>query len=333
MSTLKPSYFIGFDGDGLNARPMIQTMLEVSAVQITAHWLLAIDAKPNVIICSPKENPQTQQQYYPVTVSLGDLVEPERFALPKPFRLMQLIELLNGIESHFEVEQKPSSDPALTNDAIITNQVIMAQGLWSEFADFLQNNIVGNPRPGFITIKLSGEHVATIDLAAQQYFRVFNFIKIVSFKNVLECAEVANLPPNPDLDGTSPFPLENLVWLAGLVAGGGKAAPWLPDDKQFMLKSWPNFALYNHNMKMIEMAAKLTKSPFEVSTLAQDVEANESMVWNFMNAVSLLGLCKVIDPSAASQIRPQTAIDTGNQTQSNVSSLIGKLKQHLMKAG
>ncbi len=321
MNQQKPTYVIGFEGSGNNARPLIQTMLEVSAVHITATWIISDDVPANVVICEPAQHSETGQHYYNVKVALGGKPDPVVFALPKPFRLMQLIELLNNAESHFEVNYKPAED------------ALVANGTWAKFAEFLTRELGVQHETGFITLKLDGAHVATIDIAAQNYYRVANLIKIVSYQNTLEYAHQDEFPLNPELDGVSPFPLENLVWLAGLVAGGGIAAPWLPDSSHFILKSWPNFAMYNHNMKMIEMSAKLTKQPKDVATLAKEVEASESMVWNFMNAVSLLGICQAAEPEEDAELSKKPASGNGDPIQSNVSSLIGKLKQHLMRAG
>lgn len=321
MSQQKPTYAIGFDGNGINAQPMIQTMLEVSAVQITANWHLAVDVQPNVIISEPYQHPQTGQQYYAVYLAIGGVSDPKPFSLPKPFRLMQLIELLNGIEAHFELTNRPAKNAVLAN------------GSWAEFAPMIKDYMASKPGHGFMTLKVDGSHIATIDHSTGNYCRVENFIKVVSFQNTLECSQHSDYPLNAALDGANWFPLENLLWLAGLVGGGGVAAPWLPRSEHYTLAAWPNFALYNHNMKMIELAAKLTKSPMTVATLAEEVDASESMVWNFMNAVFLLGLCKAVDPMDVPSSRGQTAIARDDTMQKNVSSLIGKLKQHLMKVG
>ena len=325
MGNQKPRYVIGFEGGGNSARTLVEAMLQVNAVHITANWIIDDNIPPNVKICDVVNEIETGRKEYSVNIKLDEKSEKTTSALANPFRLMQFIELLNNAEANFELNVEPSSNLNFNNCN------------WLQFTLFMKKKMAEQSDHRFICLKLDGMHVATIDLVQQNYRRVESFMKIISGRNTLDFNLTNEYPENAQLDSVIPLSLENLLWLAGLIAGGGSPAPWLPDGPLYKLSRWPNFSILNHNMKMIEIAAKLTKAPMSIEQIADEVGVSKSIVCNFVNSVALLGLCQQASDSQQQLVSSSNVEKpaSGNTTitQKRVSSLIGKFKQHLMKAG
>jgi len=90
--------------------------------------------------------------------------------------------------------------------------------------------------------------------------------------------------------GIMPRPLEELLWLTGLVAGAGESlGAWDPREP-VRLKQWPNFASLPHRQCHLKMAAILTVDGALAGALAEACEVAAGDAADFLNACAEIGI-------------------------------------------
>jgi hypothetical protein len=90
--------------------------------------------------------------------------------------------------------------------------------------------------------------------------------------------------------GIRPRPLEELLWLRGLVAGAGVPfGAWDPREL-VRLSRWPNFASLPHRQVHLKMAAILTSREAQSQALADACEVAAGDAADFLNACAEIGI-------------------------------------------
>ncbi len=90
--------------------------------------------------------------------------------------------------------------------------------------------------------------------------------------------------------GIRPRPLEELLWLTGLVVGAGQSlGAWDPREP-VRLKRWPNFAALPHRQVHLKMAAILTDGDAQSQALAAACEVAAGDAADFLNACAEIGI-------------------------------------------
>lgn len=332
MNTNKPIYGIRFEGAGVQAQAMVQTMLQVDAVHVTADWVISDLPRVGVEIFDSVFDDTAGQNVYRARALTAEHECIAEFSLPNPFRLMQFVEFINNAETSFECHLAALHDaagdvPEISPDSKTANPdgiQDVIQGDWLALAQQLKAIKHAPTASGYLSVFIDSFPVATIDLGSNTYRRYANIRELLAHSNVLSsiCSSHETGAKNPT-DVILPF--DNFLWIAGLMAGNGRPVPWCQPDHAYLLKRWPNFSILNHNMKMIEMAATMTKRPIRPKELSSTSQTSEAQVWNFINAVSLLGLIEARVPEEEAPIQaPQANLANGDD---GVSSLLNKLRK------
>ena len=90
--------------------------------------------------------------------------------------------------------------------------------------------------------------------------------------------------------GIKPRPLEELLWLTGLVTGAGEPlGAWSPRDP-VRLSRWPDFAKLPYRQCHLKMAAILTKEGVLPEKLAEACEVPIGDATDFLNACAEIGI-------------------------------------------
>jgi len=98
--------------------------------------------------------------------------------------------------------------------------------------------------------------------------------------------------------GIRPRPLEELLWLKGLVTGAGESlGTWNPREP-VRLKRWPNFASLPHRQCHLKMAAILTADAALAAALAEACEVAVGDAADFLNACAEIGILETRTTSA-----------------------------------
>jgi hypothetical protein len=107
---------------------------------------------------------------------------------------------------------------------------------------------------------------------------------------VVPVANADKLPGRLARWGILPRPLEELLWLTGLVTGAGESlGRWNPREP-VRLKRWPDFATLPYRQSHLKMAAMLTKRGALAGAVAEACEAAAGDVADFLNACAEIGL-------------------------------------------
>jgi len=87
-----------------------------------------------------------------------------------------------------------------------------------------------------------------------------------------------------------PRPLEQLLWLMGLVAGAGESLGGWDARAPVRLVRWPDFAKLPYRQAHLKMAAMLTKQGALPGAVAEACEAAPGDVADFLNACAEIGI-------------------------------------------
>jgi len=120
--------------------------------------------------------------------------------------------------------------------------------------------------------------------------------------------------------GIRPRPLEELLWLTGLVVGAGQSlGAWDPREP-VRLKRWPNFAALPHRQVHLKMAAILTDGDAQSQALAAACEVAAGDAADFLNACAEIGILEARAAPANGAGLSKTAKDTWR-------NVVGSLKR------
>jgi hypothetical protein len=99
--------------------------------------------------------------------------------------------------------------------------------------------------------------------------------------------------------GIKPRPLEELLWLTGLVSGAGESLGGWDMREPVRLTRWPDFAKLPYRQAHLKMAAMLTKEGALPGAVAEACEAAPGDVADFLNACAEIGILECRTARAA----------------------------------
>ena len=111
--------------------------------------------------------------------------------------------------------------------------------------------------------------------------------------------------------GIMPRPLEELLWLTGLVAGAGQSlGAWDPREP-VRLSRWPDFASLPYRQWHLKMAAMLTADGALADALAKGCEVAVGDAADFLNACAEIGILETrAAPVSNAELTPDDSMKT-----------------------
>jgi hypothetical protein len=107
---------------------------------------------------------------------------------------------------------------------------------------------------------------------------------------VVPVPNVDKLPARVARWGIKARPLEELLWLTGLVSGAGESLGGWDARNPVRLTRWPDFAKLPYRQAHLKMAAMLTAQGALVSAVAESCEVAAGDVADFLNACAEIGI-------------------------------------------
>ena len=107
---------------------------------------------------------------------------------------------------------------------------------------------------------------------------------------VVAVSDTAKFPARLARWGIKPRPLEELLWLTGLVAGAGESLGGWNTRDPVRLTRWPDFAKLPYRQAHLKMAAMLAKQGALASAVAEACETAPGDVADFLNACAEIGV-------------------------------------------
>lgn len=107
---------------------------------------------------------------------------------------------------------------------------------------------------------------------------------------VLPVSDASKVPPRLARWGIKPRPLEELLWLTGLVAGAGESLGGWDPREPVRLSRWPDFAKLPYRQCHLKIAAMLTADGALLAKVAEACEVAAGDVGDFLNACAEIGV-------------------------------------------
>jgi hypothetical protein len=128
---------------------------------------------------------------------------------------------------------------------------------------------------------------------------------------IVPVSSVEKLPARLARWGIKPRPLEELLWLTGLVTGAGESLGGWNAREPVRLARWPDFATLPYRQCHLKMAAMLTTDGVLPEKLAEACEVAAGDAADFLNACAEIGILesKTARASAAAGDMKATTMD------------------------
>ena len=107
---------------------------------------------------------------------------------------------------------------------------------------------------------------------------------------VVPVVDAAKLPKRLARWGIKPRPLEELLWLTGLVTGAGESLGGWDPREPVRLSRWPDFASLPYRQCHLKMAAMLTAREALAGAVADACEVAAGDATDFLNACAEIGI-------------------------------------------
>lgn len=152
------------------------------------------------------------------------------------------------------------------------------------------------PYPADLTLATGS--VLVVDAAKQLFYSSRTTDELIALLRnrrrldgrVVPVVDAAKLPKRLARWGITPRPLQELLWLTGLVTGAGESlGDWDPREP-VRLSRWPDFASLPYRQCHLKMAAMLTARDALAGAVAEACEVAEGDAADFLNACAEIGI-------------------------------------------
>ena len=285
------------------------SMLNVVSGRSRAVWSLAEAATADVMIASCDGDPASLAAWRasgkPLVLVIDDRSSwpPAPFVLRHPFRVMQLLSILDDVAEQFQA--RPSA--AMRDRAAWAAAESLRQCMPHATGADWQVARASDGRQVWI-----GRGHAHADADALAGLRECD-MRVGAF-------ESTGIPPPASAKA---FALCDLAWFIGL-GGDGDLAPWLARDSAYRLRRWPDFGRLGAGKGLLELCAHATTHAWAPAPLARATGQPLVDVHRFLNAASLAGLLASAQASVAGPPTPRPAAASGGWHR-----LLGGLRRRL----
>jgi len=286
------------------------SMLKVVSGRSKAAWSVGGIADADVMIASSEGDPASFAAWgasgkpYVLVIDDRGSWPPAPFVLRHPFRVMQLLSILDDVAEELCAHSTPASVDTVAWSAAEALRQCMSRagsGEWQVARGDLGEEVWlggGNAHADPTTLARLRERD----------------IHLSSFRPVR----------NGPGAGTTAFPLCDLAWFVG-VRGAGQLAPWLEPDAGYRLRRWPDFGRLGVTTGLLELCAYATTRAWTPAALANATGQSPDAVHRFLNAASLAGLLATTHAARGEASHPRA----GAGMPSGWRRLIGGLRRKL----
>ncbi|HJU37997.1 MAG TPA: hypothetical protein VJ724_00390 [Tahibacter sp.] len=305
-------------GLGDDATHAFRSMLKILDGHASAAWELSTPDHAEVLMAGVHSNEPVVAHWARtdkplIAVYEGGGARPGgEHTLCHPFRVMQLLGVLDDVERQLDAPRAPP----------VAAPVERLHAGWA-FAESLRR-LARNAASGSVHAAAGADGTLFVhdDLSAYRASAAL-LRELVQRPLELPALEpaTAHVP-----DDHSRRPVVELYWFSGLYGPGG-LAPWLDRRASHRLRRWPDFGLVRGTRAQLALAAALSRDAYTVEHLAQATRQPAAQVENFLNACSLTGILA----SSVDARPPQPPATTS--APSRFGNLIRGLRQRLGLSG
>jgi hypothetical protein len=286
------------------------SMLKVVAGRSKADWSIGGVADADVMIASSGGDPASFAAWgasgKPFVLVVDDRGSwpPTPFVLRHPFRVMQLLSILDDVAEQFHGRSTSTPADSVAWSAAEALRLCMSRmgvGEWQVARGDLGEEV------------WLGGGSAHADPATLARLRELD-LRLGAFRPVRNGPGAAAIA----------FPLCDLAWFVG-VHGAAQLAPWLDRNATYRLRRWPDLGRLGVTTGLLELCAYATSRAWTPAALAHATGQSPDAVHRFLNAASLAGL--LATTHAGQGDAPQPHAGTGRP--SGWRRLIGGLRRRL----
>lgn len=159
--------------------------------------------------------------------------------------------------------------------------------------------------------------VLVVDTAKQVYYSSRTTDELIALlrnrrrldARVVPVVSAEKLPARLARWGIKPRPLEELLWLTGLVSGAGESLGGWDPHEPVRLSRWPDFAALPYRQCHLKMAAMLTAGEARASEVAAACEVAAGDAADFLNACAEIGVLEARGVPGA-ELGPEDSMKT-----------------------
>ncbi len=298
---------VGLAADASHA---LHSMLKVIDGRAKASWQSGSIERADVLIahgnCDPRILSAWAASGKPTVLVIDDRCSwpPAQFVLRHPFRVMQLLAMLDDVAEHLRAPQAP---------------VAVEQSHWAA-AESLRRLMSNAGERGWQMAQDADARVWIGDGQAHA---------LPTTLQRLRCGRIAlgafgptdETPP----DGAQRLPVCDVAWFVGLHGATG-LAPWLVGDASYRLRRWPDFGRLGVHPDLIELSAIAAARAGTPAALAQRSGLATVDVHRFLAAASLAGLL-----ATAARVEAVPAVAVAPAPASGWARFVGDLRRHLRR--
>ncbi|MBN8726716.1 MAG: hypothetical protein J0H15_03310 [Xanthomonadales bacterium] len=310
MRTLR-IYATGLPPDSLR---VFHSMLKVIEGRSLAAWRPGAMAQADVLLAHAGADPVLLDEWdrtgKPVLMVVDERAPwlPARFVLRLPFRVMQLLSLLDEVAAFLAAP--PAAIPMARQSrwaAAESLRALMARGGESGWQ-------VATGSDGH-QLWIGATHAAALPEAL-----------IALRAGALQPGAFARSDASPPV-GAIALAVADVAWFIGL-NGPAELAPWLQAEGIYRLRRWPDLARLGADEALIELCACAAARERTSGQLAASAGVPAEAAQRFLVAASLAGLLA----SASREQEPARPVAAEAVPASGWSRLIGDLRRHLRRA-
>jgi len=242
-----------------------------------------------------------------------------RFSLQHPFRVMQLLSVLEEVAATLQPSQR--SNQASTSTLTSLASANDGEQTVSPFWQSLHQAIKGPLKSSEILVSETPHGPLYFKPAAQRFYAN----KVLLKKLTASSLELTQLVPWRGAlpDGLTTCPLFSLCWLVSRDSAN-RLASWISEHGTFQLKRWPNFGSLEKNRIYLSLSALMMKQPLTRQQLQQAAQCTEENIDRFINACEMSGLLVFQEAANAS-----VNVAVSNQSKGRFGGLIKGLRSRL----
>lgn len=273
--------FVGLEADTTSA---CLSMLKIMNGRSSVEWMQAEPEDADVLMLA-NDDSDTSRQWQDsskpcIVIYHNNESKPAAtYTLSHPFRVMQLISVLEDVSSTLGSPGQTNTTAALPKDAPrrAVGQTDFSESLYQAVTSQGTQTLYQSESP---------QGSLFVSPAAGAYFIQEPLFNEVRHKTA--CLSALKPAQDTDLSAYIRRPIAELAWMTAQLASTLPA--WLPKDGSFRLKRWPNVRSAKSDRAYLSMSALMTKQPCRREQLAAHAGCAQQQVDRFLSACAMSNL-------------------------------------------
>lgn len=297
---------LGFIGIENNTVSACLSMLKIIAGKSAVEWVHSDAAEADVLMIASLCHPISPQG--PLASKASIVIYPSHEARPThphtlahPFRVMQLCDVLEAVDSLATLSQTEASQAETSQTESSPTETMPPANKDHEFCLSLHQLLSGEHDAGTYYQSHTPKGSLLVKPGNFRYYAPATLHQALSIAPLpltplQPCDEIAS-------EDMAARPLFDLAWFA---SGQHNSAlmPWLDSDTPLKLTRWPSSRALNRAPRLLSLCALMIKQPLSYHQLKAIANCSEKSLIHFINSCEISGLLEKSEDPSHRQILP-----------------------------